>query len=682
VSSAQDGHKPGKLRRVKKTIKVLRNPPPDEPGYSETKNALPAAVPGAKAVNKPSKKKPKSVEIILNSDEPEELAHSAAAPSAEQFTHHAASRPLETDSVHSQSEKFTAPRRRLSWTPPRDTERPDTAGTAVSITSDSPPAHRVPLSELIGNFGYAGIVTTATKRTESGEALTKRRRIELGESSITGVPTRKPLTKAPTTEPASLRKPAPKVKKPKKKPQTITALATAAYQPAQKPSSTQGTVSEFFAPQKPTDNEAREHPEPLAPEGVKPKKPRKPRTKTTSDGAAINRTAQTAKAKKVKITFSEAEHRPKLYSPERASEQMKQQDFLFGTSSQLAVEESPTFIRDVQIAIRDSELAPMSQTATSPPRRSYAAVPTAPHGTNLSIEQTSKELWCSGARDFNGGVLRGNSGLSKQTLRRAADELPKPALTGPDAVPAVDGCEEGRRVVDLCDTSPVFPSNQQRLPSVASPLTRDRIEEAQKLPAPQSIPLKEQSWHDIEEISDPESPATPSPPRRRATSSPPHVRPLQLEISGSPVPAALSSTALLKPTDPQWWEVCKELFTRITRTIRSCPRNTNPETPSWHQKILLYDPIIVEDLATYLNTQDLRVSVRRQKRKSVPAKKKGRSKKDAEQTSTSAAVEAPRSEVEVVDEELQPWMVQKWCEEHSVCCVLKESLWGGSRKRY
>ncbi|KAK3395993.1 structure-specific endonuclease subunit slx4 [Sordaria brevicollis] len=48
-----------------------------------------------------------------------------------------------------------------------------------------------------------------------------------------------------------------------------------------------------------------------------------------------------------------------------------------------------------------------------------------------------------------------------------------------------------------------------------------------------------------------------------------------------------------------------DLFKHITKAITTAPRTTNPAEPSWHEKILMYDPIILEDLTAWLNTGGL-----------------------------------------------------------------------------
>ncbi|RKL00646.1 Structure-specific endonuclease subunit SLX4 [Fusarium oxysporum] len=86
------------------------------------------------------------------------------------------------------------------------------------------------------------------------------------------------------------------------------------------------------------------------------------------------------------------------------------------------------------------------------------------------------------------------------------------------------------------------------------------------------------------------------------------------------------------------------LFDHITNAVTSAPRTTNPQEPSWHEKILIYDPIVLEDLAAWLNTGELsRVGY---------------------------------------DGEINPNDVKKWCESKSICCLWRISLRGKERKRF
>ncbi|PSR97226.1 hypothetical protein BD289DRAFT_426308 [Coniella lustricola] len=85
------------------------------------------------------------------------------------------------------------------------------------------------------------------------------------------------------------------------------------------------------------------------------------------------------------------------------------------------------------------------------------------------------------------------------------------------------------------------------------------------------------------------------------------------------------------------------LFQLITKAVVSAPRTSDPSQPSWHEKMLMYDPIVLEDLAVWLNTGQLtRVGH---------------------------------------DEEVSPLEVKKWCESRSICCIWKATYRGKERKR-
>ncbi|OIW23887.1 hypothetical protein CONLIGDRAFT_637128 [Coniochaeta ligniaria NRRL 30616] len=86
------------------------------------------------------------------------------------------------------------------------------------------------------------------------------------------------------------------------------------------------------------------------------------------------------------------------------------------------------------------------------------------------------------------------------------------------------------------------------------------------------------------------------------------------------------------------------LFAYITDAVRTAPRSKDPQNPSWHEKMLLYDPIVLEDLAAWLNAGQLdRVGC---------------------------------------EEEVSCGDVKKWCESKSVCCLWKVNLNGKERKRF
>jgi hypothetical protein len=758
---------------------------------------------------------------------------------------------------------WAVPSRRRDWTPVKQStdlepphQRPTTADSEASETSCEP---RRQLSDVLGSFGYVSADTgaIASERSATGEAATKKRKVELGAPvEIVGVSQIEAKVQA-----AAAPKPA-KQKKERKKAQTITALATAAFQPPKEDKPDEGAVSHFFSPQVDDASKIAEPVEQAKPKVTKPRKPRKPKDQTKIAGKQETSTKakKPPRKKSVKVNFNEADHRFKLYSPDRATAQLKGQDFIFGTSSQLAVDQRADFIRDTLAALQQSELQPgpkmdggpmssqaaFSQTQQSPQGKSCVQVPTAPHGTCLSLEQARRELWCVPSRNLEGAIFKSEVVVAAEPCEAAE---PRPEVNvaqlvdqvlsiGSEDLAKIHARPESERVkTDLCATSPIearqdvpheafanvedtmayeqrdgyeelspcldqvtvqaadendddwmfhkgsspppvaqpsiaaddlalprinpfpgdlkvlspqrfrpplsplnpnirmftdippgnqFASSQVRAlsstakdqarksrsptgrgpgrprketavesfspsppkrkgrPPKLKPVASDSSRQlpiAKKRKATQSAsqPIEQSEYIDIDDIYDSDSPTTPSPPRRRARSSPPAVQSLTLSPSGSPsikakAPGivALASATALKADHPNWTSMRSDLFSRITGIVKSAPRSTDPGRLSWWEKILLYDPIVIEDLTAWLNEQDLRVGVKRLKPK---PKKRGRKKKDA-------VLEEEEVEWEVQQEPVQAWMVQKWCEEKSICCLWKEGLRGGVRTRY
>ncbi|OAA31979.1 Structure-specific endonuclease, subunit SLX4 [Moelleriella libera RCEF 2490] len=99
------------------------------------------------------------------------------------------------------------------------------------------------------------------------------------------------------------------------------------------------------------------------------------------------------------------------------------------------------------------------------------------------------------------------------------------------------------------------------------------------------------------------------------------------------------TSVLAAPTDAQ-----QDLFDCITKAVTTAPRTNDVSQPSWHEKILLYDPIVLEELAAWLNSGQLsRVGF---------------------------------------DDEINPGDLKKWCQSKSICCLWKVNLHGKERKRY
>jgi hypothetical protein len=153
-------------------------------------------------------------------------------------------------------------------------------------------------------------------------------------------------------------------------------------------------------------------------------------------------------------------------------------------------------------------------------------------------------------------------------------------------------------------------------------------------------------WHHIDDIEDSELDLTPSPPRRRGRPSNDCASQLP-KLTISETVNKRVNTFMASGTHPDWAVIQPSLFKEITDTVKAAPPSTDIHKPSWAEKIALYDPIVIEDLTAWLNgDKQLRVRVKQR------------------------------------EDELQGWMVQKWCEEKSVCCLWREGLWGGVKKKY
>ncbi|CZT03028.1 related to Structure-specific endonuclease subunit slx4 [Rhynchosporium agropyri] len=148
---------------------------------------------------------------------------------------------------------------------------------------------------------------------------------------------------------------------------------------------------------------------------------------------------------------------------------------------------------------------------------------------------------------------------------------------------------------------------------------------------PRKSPKKPKDY--AEDIFDSEPRLTPSPPRRKI--SPKKTKALTLKFSSSLSDASVE----LSPTSSQ-----RHLFKHISSAVTTASPAKDSINPSWHEKILVYDPIILEDLTVWLNTGAL--------------EKAG------------------------WDGEVDPKEVKKWCESKSICCLWRENLRGGTRSRY
>lgn len=208
--------------------------------------------------------------------------------------------------------------------------------------------------------------------------------------------------------------------------------------------------------------------------------------------------------------------------------------------------------------------------------------------------------------------------------------------------------------------------------------TKAKATPKRKLKSPTGIPQPSGSWHDIEEISDSEPDLSIPSPKRRTPSVP---KPLAL----SPSPPPVATTTTEDPAGLSKSQSHTALFATITRTIRNAPRG-NASRPSWLEKMLLYDPIVLEDLTAWLVAQGV------QPDGSIGHATTVDPEKDAEAAATEGTKGKGKTKRKKKDETqveggadkaaLQPWVVQRWCEANSICCLWKAGLRGGVRARY
>ncbi|KAK8166186.1 hypothetical protein IWX90DRAFT_204608 [Phyllosticta citrichinensis] len=279
--------------------------------------------------------------------------------------------------------------RRRSWTPTKDT----TSRTPIEI-SDSPSeppvssgqrANQNQFATLLGGFGYQKSPQRGANvegRAETGGAFTKRRKLEMIPNPVPSAAHATKKTESGPEKPTKEKAPV------KKKPKTITELATAAYRapPAEITIAVDTRVSEFFAP-RPSDAPSEK---PNETGSAPPEKPKRARQRSPSKTSIEKARKTTEKAKKqAKLAAN------KLLSPGAALLKYNDQEVLFGTSSQLVHEESPTFVRQIQQALKESEAASMQATSAE-----TLGSKTVAEGGGLSLLCRRKGLWNAAARNL------------------------------------------------------------------------------------------------------------------------------------------------------------------------------------------------------------------------------------------------------------------------------------------
>ncbi|KAK3986061.1 putative structure-specific endonuclease subunit SLX4 [Cladorrhinum sp. PSN332] len=370
-----------------------------------------------------------------------------------------------------------AMKRRLDWTPPRNS-------TSVTIISDSSTLQDTPALTDSPAWSAASpkqavfkkLHDTFSRKSDEDSAIT------LGSSDILGKRKHIQMFVNPAPSPAPQEPPvqpfenSPPKKAPKKKPRTITELATAAYRPQEPTTKNQGSLLGFVE----LVNEKGEEVQLAA--GTKAK--------------ASKKSTKAATSKK------KAEPRKQiLLSPASALRQVSHQDFVFGTSSQLAKEDDPDLLRALHEAMKVSNQADPDPFTTLSPIRSEFVV----------RKKRESRLWGAGARDEDGELLSlevldltGSSPTSKEFVLsqkfsadspppevETAASSPSQSATEPQA-PSPDDLDDDvlSNILDLTDSPPIastatlFLSTQKTITRSSKPVESQQPEWDDFMPPP------------------------------------------------------------------------------------------------------------------------------------------------------------------------------------------------------
>ena len=400
---------------------------------------------------------------------------------------------------------------------------------------------------------------------------------------------------------------------------------------------------------------------------------------------------------------------------------VNEQELIFGTSSQLAREESPTCLRDIQQAIINSQQMYEEHSTVS----TGNITPSIPCNLTEKAEATrlagSKNLWSVASRDLDGSLLNVKVIDLVETLRQPTKKpfTSKSELNVVRSMEDVKGCAADTGPSNILppsvDTLQILnrplQSNlndlalEQPIPrSLAEASLRDRRQsrspvKKQKIPKNSGIPivkempnyqgftdadlrkeiasfgfkaikkrnemiaLLERCWESqarialqtlqpnltaVNQGASREDQSVQSKPSKRkaklqesttagatsnitASPSKPRGRPRKTPACPQPsLPEPETITCLAPPISSTKSLLNTDIYTQITYAINAAPATHSATHPTFRERMLLYDPIVLEDLTTWLNTEGLGMVG--------------------------------------TDEEVGIGVVKEWCERKSVCC--------------
>lgn len=211
------------------------------------------------------------------------------------------------------------------------------------------------------------------------------------------------------------------------------------------------------------------------------------------------------------------------------------------------------------------------------------------------------------------------------------------------------------------------PAKQAKRPKTTPKAPAKRSKSKAKVPSSTTS----KSYIHIDEIEDSEPEISPSPPRRKKKAQ---ISALELVSSQGEVIEEFEEPPEKRDAKTQFEKQKDEVYAKITKIVKNTPRTTVPSKPSWHEKILLYDPIVLEDFTEWLNSQGATYTKPCFGKKAQALRDEQKGKDDDGDAPDNGIVGTPLP--------LEAWMTQKWCEANSVCCLWREGLRGGVKARY
>lgn len=492
---------------------------------------------------------------------------------------------------------------------------------------------------------------------------------------------------------------------PKKKPQTVTGKATAHFLPVE-----QATPSllQYLETELPNENHETHIEDPET---------------QVSNSASARRRSRPKKLTQASSAKSKIKPRPSpvLHSPKTAMKFVNEQELIFGTSSQLAREESPTCLRDIQQAIINSQQMYEDNSTVSTGNITPSISCNLPERAEATPLAGSKNLWSVASRDLDGSLLTVEvidlvetprqptkkpftSKSELKVVRNMEDVKACAAETGPSDVlpPNVDTSQAlngplQSKLNDLALEQPIPRSlaeaSLRNRRQSRSPVKKQKIPKNSGVPTEKEMPnyqgytdadlrkeiasfgfkaikkrhemiaLLERCWESqarialqtlqpnlkaVNSAASREDQSVQSKTSKRkaklqqsttagatskiaASSSKPRGRPRKTPTSPQPsLPEPESIACLAPPITSTTSLLNTDIYTQITNAINAAPATHSASHPTFRERMLLYDPIVLEDLTTWLNTEGLGMVG--------------------------------------TDEEVGIGVVKEWCEKKSVCC--------------